>query len=238
MPRIVCAFVLLAALGIGLAPGASAAAAAAAGPRLLGSLEWPAGPEDAIPQWQRVRAAIAAEAPAVSACAREPARCRDPGAAAWVALLARLAPATPDEQIREVNRFVNRWTYRTDLDVYGRSDFWATPLQFFARSGDCEDYAIAKYESLRRLGFPADRLRLVVLEDTRRGLAHAVLVVYAGADVLILDNLSGEPVPQARLPQYVPYYSLNELAGWRHAPPAAAAPALAATAAAPEPPAH
>ena len=53
---------------------------------------------------------------------------------AWLALLRGLREAPALEQIREVNRFVNQWPYRADGDNYGRSDYWATPLEFFRRS--------------------------------------------------------------------------------------------------------
>jgi predicted transglutaminase-like cysteine proteinase len=230
VPRVACTLLLLAALGIGLAPGSPRAAPTA----LLGTLEWPADAADKVPQWLRVRAAMAREAVAVDACARAPDRCPDPATAGWVAFLRGLAGATPLEQVEAVQRYVNRWPYRTDLETHGRSDYWATPLEFFRRSGDCEDYAIAKYASLRRLGFAPERLRLVVLEDTARRLAHAVLAVYLGGEVYLLDNLAEAPLPQRERPQYVPYYSLSEQAQWRHALPS---PELAAAEGMPRPPA-
>ena len=123
-------------------------------------------------------------------------------------------------QVDAVNGFVNRWQYRADADNYGRSDYWATPLEFFRRSGDCEDYVIAKYRSLRLLGLPAEQLRMVVVQDVVRDLPHAVLAVYLGDEVLILDNLSEAVLPQRRVVDYVPYYSVNEAARWAHTPPA------------------
>ena len=81
------------------------------------------------------------------------------------------------EQIRAVNLFLNDWQYKSDIQNYGRRDYWATPLEFLRRSGDCEDYAIAKYVSLRQIGFAPEQLRLVV-RDVVRELAHAVLAVY------------------------------------------------------------
>jgi hypothetical protein len=48
-------------------------------------------------------------------------------------------------------------------------------------SGQCQDYAIAKFLALRALGFADTQLRLVALRDTRREIDHAVLVVALGA---------------------------------------------------------
>ena len=53
---------------------------------------------------------------------------------AWLALLRGLEGAPAQEQILAVNRFVNQWPYRSDSDNYGRSDYWATPLEFFRRA--------------------------------------------------------------------------------------------------------
>ncbi len=124
------------------------------------------------------------------------------------------------EQIQAINRFLNDWQYKPDLENYGRRDYWATPLEFLRRSGDCEDYAIIKYVSLRQLGFDDDQLRLVVLNDASRGLAHAVLAVYLDEQVYILDNLSRAVLPQEQISQYVPYYSINETTRWAHVAPA------------------
>jgi predicted transglutaminase-like cysteine proteinase len=73
--------------------------------------------------------------------------------------------------------------------------------------------------SLRQLGFGADQLRLVVLNDVSRDLAHAVLAVYLDEQVYILDNLSRSVLPQEQVRQYVPYYSINETTRWAHVAP-------------------
>ena len=87
------------------------------------------------------------------------------------------ARAAAFEQLKTVNAFFNRWPYRLDIDVYGESDYWATPQEFLRLSGDCEDYSITKYYALKQLGVPVDRMRIVMLFDTIRGIAHAVLAV-------------------------------------------------------------
>ena len=85
-----------------------------------------------------------------------------------------------------------------------------------SRSGDCEDYAIAKYFALRALGFDRDALRIVVLKDRIRGIGHAVLAVYLADDILILDNLSDRIFSHLKYKHYVPQYSMNETARWAH----------------------
>ena len=92
-------------------------------------------------------------------------------------------------------------------------------MEFLARSGDCEDYAIAKYQSLRMLGWPPEALRLVVVQDVLRDLPHAVLAAYLDGAIYILDNLSDTALEQSRVENYVPYYSVNEITRWAHLAP-------------------
>jgi predicted transglutaminase-like cysteine proteinase len=203
--------------------------AAAATPQLFGTVEFRAESLAALPQWERALAQIDEERPTYRSCWRADASCPSRGALAWQAMLKAQVGRPRFHQIQAVNRFLNDWQYRSDQQNYGRRDYWATPLEFLLRSGDCEDYAIIKYVSLRQLGFGADELRMVVLNDVSRGLAHAVLAVYLDQQVYILDNLSRAVLPQERVTEYVPYYSINEIMRWAHVAPAdpliAAAPA-------------
>jgi predicted transglutaminase-like cysteine proteinase len=203
-----------------LAAAASLASisAAAGSSTLFGTAEFRVDSLDALPQWRDALRRLHDEEPANRACAADPTRCQGRSALAWGALLRSLEGAPLARQVREIDRFVNGWPYRADEDNYGRSDYWATPRDFFRRSGDCEDYVIAKYHSLRLLGVDAERLRMVVVQDTVRGLPHAVLAVYLDAEVLILDNLSDAALPQERIGHYLPYYSVNETARWAHTP--------------------
>ena len=185
---------------------------------LFGTAELRAESHAALPKWQEVLDGIKAEQDIYQRCREDASACPTKATMAWQALLQGLEGAEPREQVRKVNRFVNQWRYRTDSENFGRSDYWATPLEFMRRSGDCEDYAITKYVSLRSLGFPAERLRMVVVQDTLRDLAHAVLAVYLEDEVVILDNLTNAVLPHDRLFQYVPYYSVNETTRWAHVP--------------------
>lgn len=135
---------------------------------------------------------------------------------AWVDYLATLKGLSPRSQMEAVHRYVNDETYVSDVFNYGREDYWATPYQFFRNAGDCEDFAIIKYLSLRALGFGPEDLRIVVLQDTTTGRPHAVLAVYEGADAFVLDNRLPAVVLDREIASYVPYYSLNETAWWLH----------------------
>ena len=118
--------------------------------------------------------------------------------------------------LRYVHTFWNKWPYREDIVNWGVQDYWASPQEFLKKSGDCEDFAIAKYFTLKALGFPPDKMRIVVLRDTVRNLAHAVLVVYLNDDAYVLDNLSSAVLSHTRFKHYTPQYSVNELGRWAH----------------------
>jgi len=127
-----------------------------------------------------------------------------------------LAEQPMEQQLRTVNRLMNDALYIFDWDNWGVADYWATPLEFAARDGDCEDYAISKYLALKALGVAAERMRIVVLQDTNLNIAHAVLAVAWDERIWILDNQVREMVPHDRVHHYRPIYSINEQAWWRH----------------------
>ena len=108
------------------------------------------------------------------------------------------------------------WPYKSDAEAFGRREYWASPSDFMSRSGDCEDFAIAKYFALRQLGFDKQELRIVVLYDRIRNVGHAVLAVYDDTDILILDSLSNLITAHTRYRHYVPQYSMNETTRWAH----------------------
>ncbi len=136
----------------------------------------------------------------------------------WQRFLAELRGADAPTQLDRVNRYMNRAPYITDPRNYSVDDYWATPRQFFNRDGDCEDYAIAKFMSLRALGWDNDDLRIVVLKDVNLRIAHAVLVVYGDGAVWVLDNQIEQVVAADRIRHYRPYYSVNEDSWWLHRP--------------------
>ena len=134
----------------------------------------------------------------------------------WNAFLASLRGYDAMTQIGAVNDYMNTRRYIIDPRNYGVPDYWATPLQFLTRNGDCEDYAIAKYLSLRALGFEAAEMRIVVLQDLNLRIAHAILVVYRQGRALVLDNQVRGVIPAETIRHYRPIYSINEEHWWRH----------------------
>ncbi|WP_056100995.1 transglutaminase-like cysteine peptidase [Mesorhizobium sp. Root157] len=121
-------------------------------------------------------------------------------------------------KIAAVNTAVNRLIdYRSDKDVYGVLDYWATPKEILTEGkGDCEDFAILKMAALRAAGIPAESMALVVLRDTGRDFYHAVLAVSTSNNTYVLDNLRDAVLTDKQLPQYQALYSLSAQKAWVH----------------------
>lgn len=134
----------------------------------------------------------------------------------WKEFLASQKGKSKLSQVRAVNAYMNRQRYFTDPRNYGVKDYWATPAQFFKRNGDCEDYAIAKFMSLRALGFTNKDMRIVVLQDMNLRVGHAILVVHLDGQALVLDNQVRSVVPAETIRHYRPIYSINEHNWWLH----------------------
>lgn len=171
---------------------------------------------NALPKWKRVLSKVKGEIQTLNTCAA-PKTC-PPGTTSWQRIMKQAQGQERMEQLRMVNSFFNKWPYRLDQDAYGVSDWWATPQEFLKISGDCEDYAIIKYFALRELGFSQDDLRIVVVKDRIRGIAHAVLAVFTHGDAYILNNVSDAIFTHDKYRHYTPQYSLNEEHRWSHIP--------------------
>jgi predicted transglutaminase-like cysteine proteinase len=153
---------------------------------------------------------------AASADARGAPCAGDCDATDWRRAVLRLNGLDASRQLEAVNRLANRVAYVEDPVNYGVDDYWATPDEFFARGGDCEDYVIAKYAALRLLGWPAERLRMAVVYDTAREIMHAVLVVQVSGAAYMLDNRHARAMPAASMAHYRLIYTINEQAWWFH----------------------
>lgn len=138
----------------------------------------------------------------------------------WQLLLVELADKSEVEKVDLVNEFFNRLEFVSDAKQWGVNDFWATPLEMLASNGgDCEDYAISKYTTLRMLGLPPERLRITHVLDWKRNQAHMVLLYYSSApagssDPVVLDNAINETMPLSRRMDLIPVYGFNSLGLW------------------------
>lgn len=125
-------------------------------------------------------------------------------------------------QLKNVNDFFNKIKYVSDLRHWKKKDYWATPFEFMGSgAGDCEDYAIAKYFSLRKLGVPDDKLRITYVSYRRSNSkyeqAHMVLTYFhkPGATPIVLDNINKKLQLATKRTDLKPVYSFNADGLWQ-----------------------
>ena len=96
-------------------------------------------------------------------------------------------------KLKIVNDYFNKISYKSDLNNWKTKDYWATPLEFLkAGAGDCEDYAIAKFFTLKKLGISEEKLKLIYTKVSKTNQAHIVLSYSHKPNYtpIILDNLN------------------------------------------------
>ncbi|MBO1518548.1 transglutaminase-like cysteine peptidase [Oceanisphaera sp. DM8] len=114
--------------------------------------------------------------------------------------------------LSRVNIFFNRLHFIDDIKLWGKKDYWATPLEFLgAGGGDCEDFSLAKYFTLRELGIADDKLRMVYVKALELNQFHMVVAYYPtpAAVPYILDNLEGTIRLATERSDLAPIYSFN-----------------------------
>lgn len=135
----------------------------------------------------------------------------------WDALLEDMEGKPVKEQMDAVNHFFNQVPYKEDRDNWESKDYWATPHEMLVRGGDCEDYAIAKYISLKRLGIDESSMRIIIVEDNNLGgIVHAVLEVKFEEERYILDNQASSVIEEKLIYHYRPIYAINARQWWAY----------------------
>ncbi|MEM7169634.1 MAG: transglutaminase-like cysteine peptidase [Pseudomonadota bacterium] len=183
---------------------------------IFGSREIASSSFAALPQWQKVLEKTDQDHWTIRGCNANDQQCQEPWAIAWRDLVEKARVLPKRARLDYINKSFNYWPYRFDQEVYGVNEYWASPSEFMRRSGDCEDYSIAKYFALRQVGFGKEEMRIVILYDQIRNIGHAVLAVYLADDILILDSLSDRIISHRKFRHYLPQYSMNESQRWAH----------------------
>ncbi len=119
--------------------------------------------------------------------------------------------ATQDK-VAETNSFINaNYRYVTDQDLYGKSDYWATPKEFAQKqAGDCEDFAIAKYATLVQNGIAKKDMRLLLIKQ-KDDQYHAILEVNYKGKLHFLDNKTNATTWNET---YTVVYAVNDFGTW------------------------
>ena len=136
----------------------------------------------------------------------------------WKELMTSNTRGADMEKLKRVNDFFNQLSFRSDQTLWGKEDYWATPIEALGLGGaDCEDYSIAKYFSLREMGIPEERLRIMYVKALELNQAHMVLTYYASTDAvpLVLDNINGKILPASERTDLAPVYSFNAEGLWQ-----------------------
>ncbi len=136
---------------------------------------------------------------------------------AWQHLVDSNINQTEQQKLVLVNKFFNEIRFVSDQSHWQKVDYWATPIELLAtQGGDCEDFAIAKYITLRALNVPDEKLRITYVKALELNEAHMVLTFYSspGAMPDVLDNLINEIKPADQRPDLQPVYSFNGNGLW------------------------
>ncbi|MGF1699424.1 transglutaminase-like cysteine peptidase [Photobacterium makurazakiensis] len=136
---------------------------------------------------------------------------------AWRQLLADIRHSDERLLLEQVNDFFNQLRFLDDIDIWGKDDYWATPLEFLGvGAGDCEEFSIAKYFSLRELGMDDEKLRLIYVKAIELNQFHMVLAYYPtpSSIPLLLDNLTPEIVDASQRQDLHPIFSFNGSKLW------------------------
>lgn len=131
---------------------------------------------------------------------------------AWQNLIKESADLPEKEKLARVNNFFNQVRFLDDIDHWKQKDYWATPLEFLiSNGGDCEDFSIAKYYTLRELGVDIDKMSIAYVKALELNQAHMVLTYYdtPSSVPLVLDNLIADIKPASQRPDLLHVYSFN-----------------------------
>ncbi|THB75751.1 MAG: sulfate adenylyltransferase [Desulfobulbaceae bacterium] len=136
---------------------------------------------------------------------------------AWQELIQNDQSVTDMEKLEKVNTFFNRLDFISDISHWQQEDYWATPVEFLATGGgDCEDFSLAKYFTLKKMGVDENKLNMTYVKALKLSQAHMVITYYRTPDAepLVLDNLDAEIRPASQRSDLLPVYSFNGVGLW------------------------
>ncbi|NOT86451.1 MAG: sulfate adenylyltransferase [Methylococcaceae bacterium] len=136
----------------------------------------------------------------------------------WQQLMTTGRTLSDQQKLERVNDFFNQAiTFTEDILLWHVNDYWATPIEFLAQgAGDCEDYAIAKYFTLKELGVAEQKMRITYVKAIQLNQAHMVLTYFETprSVPMVLDNLKPVILPATARNDLVPVYSFNGSGLW------------------------
>lgn len=130
----------------------------------------------------------------------------------WQKLLRDLRNKSEQTKLESVNNFFNKVRFIDDIKHWRKKDYWATPVEFLVTNGgDCEDFTIAKYYTLKALGVDMSKMSIAYVKALDYNQAHMVLTYYSSpkAEPVILDNLIPQIKKASRRKDLLHVYSFN-----------------------------
>lgn len=130
----------------------------------------------------------------------------------WQKLIKNLRNKSEKEKLQKVNDFFNKVRFLDDIQHWKKKDYWATPVEFLVTNGgDCEDFTIAKYYTLKALGVDMSKMSIAYVKALKYNQAHMVLTYYSSprAEPVILDNLIPQIKKASKRKDLLHVYSFN-----------------------------
>lgn len=135
----------------------------------------------------------------------------------WQMLVKENRHSSMDKKLENVNEFFNQFEFVEDSHLWGRKDYWATLFEtLYKRGGDCEDFTIAKYFTLRSLNVPEESMRITYVISLKTNEPHMVLTLKLNSseEPIVLDTNNNYLFPVSRRQDLVPVYSFNSSGYW------------------------
>jgi len=111
----------------------------------------------------------------------------------WEKLINQLRINSNTNVAKEINDFFNDIiSQQIDDQEDNKYDYWQSPIETLVRgTGDCEDFVMAKYVSLRLVGIPFEEILVSLVHYPKYNDTHAVLLLFPDKemDPLVLDNV-------------------------------------------------
>jgi predicted transglutaminase-like cysteine proteinase len=147
-----------------------------------------ATPEPLMTLWKTLKSALKEDRQIVSRCNADLEHCSSLAARRFNAIVEDGSAYEGLSRIGHINRAVN---FSIRATSNGSPEKWYSPLSALTRgTGDCKQFALLKYAALSAVGYSADDLRILIVEDKSFYRPHAVVAVREGTRWLILNNNS------------------------------------------------
>lgn len=118
-------------------------------------------------------------------------------------------------ELKLINAKINMCPYKSDPERYGVPEFWN---EIDGDGGDCDDYAVAKMQELKRRGVPISALRLATCwVDHGKTMYHCVLLVDLNGQTWVLDNRYPLPMEYQMLPYTWDKFQIAGTQRWEQA---------------------